>query len=70
MQIAIPFDSLGNLRPADVIKLAAIVAGGEVNRSLQSQPVDTSLLGTFLSGQGYEKIVLGAVRVKLATNPK
>jgi len=67
IEVVIPFKSCGDLRSGDVVKLAAIVAGGDLNRFSQSQSIDTSLLGTFLSGQGHEKIVLGAVRVKLAT---
>jgi hypothetical protein len=70
IEIAIPFKALGNIRPGEVVKLGAIVAGGDFNPEAQTQAVDTGFLGLSLSGEGHGPIVLGAVRVRLAANPK
>jgi hypothetical protein len=66
IQVAIPFKALGDLRPGDAIKLAAIVAAGDVDSATQTQRIDTGALATFLSGEGHGKIVLAPVRVRLA----
>jgi len=70
IEIAIPLKALGNIRPGEVVKLGAIVAGGDFNPGAQTQNVDTGFLGVALSGEGQGPITLGAVRVRLATNPK
>src|SRR5207248_9998583 len=67
IQLAIPFKALGNIRPGDVVKLAAIVAAaGDVRTDTQTEAIDSSALATFLSGSGHDKIVVGGLRVRLA----
>ena len=66
IQLAIPFKSLGNIRPGDMVKLAAVVAGGDIHPDSQTAPIDTSALATFISGSGHEKVALSGVRVRLA----
>ena len=66
IELAIPFNKLGNIRPGDIVKLAAIAAAADLDIANQTQAIDTSALGTFLSGQGHDRVLLGAVRVRVA----
>jgi hypothetical protein len=66
IQVAIPFKALGDLRPGDTVKLAAIVAAGDIDSTKQTERIDSAALATFLSGEGHGKVLLGPVHVRLA----
>ena len=66
IELAIPFEQLGGLRPGDTIKVAAVVgrAGWETNA--QTRELDTSFLGSAMTGSGHSNVVLGGASVRLA----
>jgi hypothetical protein len=66
IEVAIPFDQLGGLRPGDTIKLAAVVGLGIYDTNAQTRELDTSFLGSSMVGAGQSNVVLGAVSVRLA----
>jgi hypothetical protein len=66
IEVAIPFDQLGGLRPGDTIKLAAIVGLAGFDTNAQTREIDSGYIGSFLSGSGQSNVVLGAVGVRLA----
>ena len=64
--MAIPFDQLGGLRPGDTIKVAAVVGQAGCDTNAQTRELDTSFLGSSMSGSGQSNVVLGGVSVRLA----
>ena len=66
IEVAIPFDQLGGLRPGDTIKLAAVAGLGGYDTNAQTRELDTSFLGASMLGAGQSNVVLGAVSVRLA----
>ena len=66
IEIAIPFDQLGGLRPGDTIRIAAIVGLGGYDTNSQTRELDTGFLGSSMAGAGQSNVVLGAVTVQLA----
>jgi hypothetical protein len=69
LELAIPFAALGNLQPGDTIKLGAVIGGTDFNSAAQTRQLDSGFLGASLSGSGMNPVILGAVSVRLATNP-
>jgi len=69
MEVAIPLSELGELLPGDVIQIGAVVGGGGFDPVGQTRALDSSYLGTFLSGAGQSNVVLTGVRVRLASAP-
>ena len=69
IEIAIPFDQLGGLRPGDIIQIAAVVGGPQYDTNLQARALDTGFLGSSLTGSGLSNATLGAVSVRLALDP-
>jgi hypothetical protein len=70
IELAIPFSSLGGLRPGDVVKLGALVglASFDTNATRQTREFDTSFLGYSRSGSGQDPVLLEGLPVKLAIN--
>jgi hypothetical protein len=66
IKVAIPFDQLGGLRPGDTIKVAAVVGNAGYDTNAQTRELDTSFLGSSMSGAGQSNVLLGAVSVRLA----
>jgi hypothetical protein len=66
IEVAIPFDQLGGLRPGGTIKLAAVAGLGGYDTNAQTRELDTSYLGASMLGAGKSNVVLGAVSVQLA----
>ena len=66
IEVAIPFDQLGGLRPGDTIKVAAVVGRAGYDTNAQTRELDTSFLGSSMSGSGQSNVVLGGVSVRLA----
>jgi hypothetical protein len=66
IEVAIPFDQLGGLRPGNTIKLAAVAGLGGYDANAQARELDTSFLGASMLGAGQSNVVLGAVSVRLA----
>lgn len=71
IELAIPYSALGNLQPGDTIKLGAVVGGGAVDfdSSRQARELDSSFLGTSLTGSGLGPVRLEGLNVQLATDP-
>ena len=65
IEVAIPFNQLGGIVPGDIYKIAAIVGGPGFDTNQQTRELDTSFLGTSLSGSGQSNVVLGAVSVRV-----
>ncbi len=66
IEVAIPFDQLGGLRPGETIKIAAVVGLDGYDTNAQTRQLDTSFLGSSMSGSGQSNVVLGALNVQLA----
>jgi hypothetical protein len=66
IEVAIPYDQLGNLKPGDTIKIGAVVGLGGYDTNAQTREIDTSFLGSSLDGSGQSNVVLGAVSVHLS----
>jgi hypothetical protein len=66
IEVAIPFDQLGGLRPGDAIRVAAMVGLGGYDTNAQTRELDTSFLGLSMTGSGQSNVVLGGVSVRLA----
>jgi hypothetical protein len=66
IEVAIPYDQLGNLQPGDTIKIAAVVGLGAYDTNAQTREIDTSFLGSSMDGSGQSNVVLGAVSVHLS----
>jgi hypothetical protein len=70
IEVCIPFSSLGDLQPGDIIKVGALAAGPDFDATAQTRELDTAALGVFLSGTaGQGLATLGAVTVRLAFPP-
>lgn len=71
IELAIPYQALGNLQPGDIIKIGAVVggAGFDTNALRQSRQLDSSFLGRSLTGSGLGPVVLEGVPVQLAVDP-
>jgi hypothetical protein len=69
IEVAIPLSELGGLQPGDVIQLGAVVGGAAFDPARQSRALDTSYLGTSLSGSGQAAVILGGVSVRMADAP-
>jgi hypothetical protein len=69
IEVAIPYDQLGGLRPGDTVKIAAVVGGRGYEANLQTRELDTAFLGVSMSGSGFSNVVLGALSVRLALDP-
>jgi 3',5'-cyclic AMP phosphodiesterase CpdA len=71
IELAIPYEAMGNLQPGDIIKIGAVVGGSEfdTNRVRPSRQLDSSFLGRSLSGGGLAPLVLEGLRVQLAVDP-
>ena len=69
--MAIPLSSLGQLLPGDVVKLGAVVGGGEFDAhpARQARRLDSSYLGTSLIGSGLGPVLLEGLSVRLALDP-
>ena len=68
IEVAIPYAALGSPKAGDLLKVAAIVAGGEVETGQQTQPLDKSALATLYERN--EKTAIEGVRVRLAAPSK
>jgi len=66
IEVAIPYDQLGNLQPGDTIKIAAVVGLAGYDTNAQTREIDTSFLGSSMDGSGQSNVVLGAVSVHLS----
>jgi len=66
IEVAIPYDQLGNLQPGDTIKIAAVVGLGGFDTNVQTREIDTSFLGNSMTGAGQSNVVLEAVSVHLS----
>ena len=66
IEVAIPFDQLGGLWPGDTIKVAAVVGMAGFDTNAQTRELDTSFLGSSMTGSGQSNVVLGGVSVRLA----
>ncbi len=66
IEVAIPFDRLGGLRPGDTIQVAAAVGLGGYDTNAQTRELDTGFLGSSMTGSGQSNVVLGGVSVRLA----
>lgn len=71
IEIAIPYEALGGLRPGDTVRIGAVVAGVsfDVNLTQQSRQLDVGFLGSGFTGTGMESGVLTGIDVLLATDP-
>ncbi len=69
IEISIPYSGLGGLRPGDVIKLGAVIAGNGHDVTAQRQRLDTAFLGSAMTGSGTNDVTLAGVRVQLAADP-
>jgi hypothetical protein len=69
IELSISLQSLGGLRPGDIIKLGAIV-GGEVNLEDRTRFLDNGFLGRSIVGAGFGQVLLEGVRVQLAYDPE
>lgn len=71
MEIAIPFSSLGGIKPGEVITLGAVVGTGSINTQQQYQyrQLDTAHLGKGLKIDQNIFYKLEGVNVKLAADP-
>ena len=66
MEVAIPLEQLGGLRPGDTIKIAAVVGLCGCDTNAQTRELDTGFLGSSMVGSGQSNVVLGAICVRLA----
>jgi MBG domain (YGX type)/Calcineurin-like phosphoesterase/Bacterial Ig-like domain (group 3)/Purple acid Phosphatase, N-terminal domain len=66
IEVAIPYDQLGNLQPGDTIKIGAVVGLAGYDTNAQTREIDTSFLGTSMTGSGQSNVVLEAVSVHLS----
>jgi len=66
IEVAIPYSRLGNLSPGDTIKIAAVVGLGGYDTNAQTRELDTSFLGSSMTGSGQSNVLLGAVSVRLS----
>jgi hypothetical protein len=66
IEVAIPFNQLGGLRPGDTVKIAAVVGLAGYDANARTRELDTSYLGSSMAGAGQSNVVLEAVSVRLA----
>jgi Predicted phosphohydrolases len=66
IEVAIPYNQLGGLQPGDTIKIGAIVGLGGYDTNAQTREIDTSFLGTSMTGSGQSNVVLEPVSVHLS----
>ncbi len=66
IEVAIPLDQLGGLRPGDAIRMAAVVGRSGCDTNAQTRELDNSFLGSVMTGSGQSNVVLGGVSVRLA----
>jgi len=66
IEVAIPLEQLGGLRPGDTIRVAAVVGQAGCDTQAQTRELDTCLLGSSMSGSGLSNVVVGGVSVRLA----
>src|SRR5439155_25343232 len=68
---SIPGEELGGLQAGDVIRIGAVAGGPGFNSDVdrQTRELDSSFLGTSLSGSGQGPVVLEGVEVQLAPDP-
>jgi hypothetical protein len=66
IEVAIPYSRLGGLEPGDTIKIAAVVGLAGYDTNAQTRELDTSFLGSSMTGSGQSNVVLGAVSVHLS----
>ncbi len=66
IEVAIPLEQLGGLRPGDTIKVAAVVGRAGYDTNAQTRELDTSFLGLSMVGSSQSNVVLGGVSVRLA----
>jgi len=66
IEVAIPYNQLGGLQPGDTIKIAAVVGLAGYDTNAQTREIDTSFLGSSMSGCGQSNVVLGGVSVHLS----
>ena len=66
IELAIPFQSLGGLRPVDLVKIAVIVAGEPVDTNGNTRWIDSGYVGVKMEGSGIDSVVLEGVPVQLA----
>jgi len=71
IEVAIPFVELGGLQPGDMVKLGAVVGGRgfDTNFDAQTRELDSSFLGTALTGSGQNPVILEGLSVRLAIDP-
>jgi len=68
IEVAIPLSSLGGPQAGDVIRIAAVVAGGELNPERQTQRIDRGGLAAFV--EAGERVIISGVPFRLADKAK
>jgi acid phosphatase type 7 len=69
IELAIPLEALGKVRPGDVIKIGAVVGGNQLDLSGKRRNLDGGFVGAKLDGSGLGPVKLEGVAVQLAENP-
>jgi hypothetical protein len=69
VEVLVPLQALGGLRPGELIKLGAVVADGAVDLEPGVREIDAGFLGQRLHGAGGGPVVLEGVTVRLAEAP-
>jgi hypothetical protein len=69
IEVAIPYSELGGLLPGDTIKIAAVVGLGSVDTNAQTIALDTSFLGSSMTGSGQSNVLLGSLSIHLSPAP-
>lgn len=71
IEMAIPYAVLGDLKPGEMIRIAAVVGGPtfDASNGRQRRQLDSSFLGVRLTGLGMEPRLLEGVSVQLAWDP-
>ena len=69
IEIEIPLSELGGLMPGDFIQIGLVAAGAGFDETAQTRQLDSAALATHLSVTEHGLVVLGGVRVQLATPP-
>jgi hypothetical protein len=71
IELAVPYQALGNLQPGDTIRIGAVVGGADSDTNLlrQRRQLDSGFLGRSLRGSGLAPTILEGVPIELALDP-
>lgn len=69
IEVSIPLAELGGLRPGEVIKVGALVAGGTIDTNKQTRQLDAGFLGAGFTVNSDGMAVLEGLEVALAIDP-